>query len=127
MTPSFRPDAAAVCRHEAALASAMLVDIVVFDALDEMDAWGPAEVVRSAGKRGADMQVRLVTRLRRRWSKSLTAVEAARKGRRQPLEPAEAFADDVGRLSAVEAVALRVKHWSVPSTSPQRLAQSQSM
>ena len=41
----------------------MLVDILVFDGLDEMDAWGPAEVFRSAGKRGADIRTRLVTRL----------------------------------------------------------------
>ena len=40
----------------------MLIDILVFDGLDEMDAWGPAEVFRSAGKRGADIQTRLVTR-----------------------------------------------------------------
>ena len=41
----------------------VLVDILVFDGLDEMDAWGPAEVFRSAGKRGADIRTRLVTRL----------------------------------------------------------------
>lgn len=40
----------------------MLIDILVFDGLDEMDAWGPAEVFRSGGKRGADIQTRLVTR-----------------------------------------------------------------
>lgn len=55
------PRATADNPREAALASAMLVDIVVFDGLDEMDAWGPAEVFRSGAKRGADMQVRLVT------------------------------------------------------------------
>lgn len=41
----------------------MLIDILVFDGLDEMDAWGPAEVFRSAEKRGADVKARLVTRL----------------------------------------------------------------
>ena len=41
----------------------MLIDILVFDGLDEMDAWGPTEVFRSAAKRGADLQARLVTRL----------------------------------------------------------------
>lgn len=40
----------------------MLIDIVVFDGLDEMDAWGPAEVFRNAAKHGADIRVRLVTR-----------------------------------------------------------------
>ena len=40
----------------------MLIDILVFDGLDEMDAWGPAEVFRSADKRGAGIQTRLVTR-----------------------------------------------------------------
>ena len=40
----------------------VLIDILVFDGLDEMDAWGPAEVFRSAGKRGSDMETRLVTR-----------------------------------------------------------------
>ena len=40
----------------------MLVDIVVYDGLDEMDAVGPMEVMRSAGKAGADLTVRLVTR-----------------------------------------------------------------
>ena len=40
----------------------MLVDIVVYDGLDEMDAIGPMEVLRSAGEAGADVTVRLVTR-----------------------------------------------------------------
>ncbi len=40
----------------------MLVDIVVYDGLDEMDAIGPMEVLRSAGKSGADLDVRVVTR-----------------------------------------------------------------
>jgi transcriptional regulator GlxA family with amidase domain len=40
----------------------VLVDIVVYDGLDEMDALGPMEVMRSAGKAGADLSVRLVTR-----------------------------------------------------------------
>ena len=41
----------------------MLVDILVFDGLDEMDAWGPAEVFGSAGKRRPDIRTRLVTQL----------------------------------------------------------------
>ena len=41
----------------------MLVDILVLDGLDEMDAWGPAEVFRSAGRRRPDIRTRLVTRL----------------------------------------------------------------
>lgn len=40
----------------------MLVDIVVYDGLDEMDAVGPMEVLRSAGRAGADVTVRLTTR-----------------------------------------------------------------
>ena len=40
----------------------MLVDIVVYDGLDEMDALGPMEVLRSAGKLGAELTTRLVTR-----------------------------------------------------------------
>ncbi|MFZ0834000.1 MAG: DJ-1/PfpI family protein [Mycobacterium sp.] len=40
----------------------MLVDIVVYDGVDEMDAIGPLEVLRSAGAAGADLGVRLVTR-----------------------------------------------------------------
>ncbi len=40
----------------------MLVDIVVYDGLDEMDALGPLEVLRSAGKAGADVTARLVAR-----------------------------------------------------------------
>ena len=39
----------------------MLIDIVVYDGLDEMDALGPLEVLRSAS-RNADISVRLVTR-----------------------------------------------------------------
>ena len=39
----------------------MLIDIVVYDGLDEMDALGPLEVLRSAS-RSADISVRLVTR-----------------------------------------------------------------
>jgi transcriptional regulator GlxA family with amidase domain len=42
----------------------VLIDIVVYDGLDELDAWGPAEVFRSAGTLGADVSVRLVTRAR---------------------------------------------------------------
>lgn len=41
----------------------MLVDIVVYDGLDEMDAVGPMEVLRSAGRAGADVTVRLTTRI----------------------------------------------------------------
>lgn len=40
----------------------MLVDIVVYDGLDEMDAIGPMEVMRSAAKAGAAFEVRLVVR-----------------------------------------------------------------
>ncbi len=40
----------------------VLIDIAVYDGLDEMDALGPLEVLRSAGKAGADVSVRLVTR-----------------------------------------------------------------
>lgn len=40
-----------------------LVDIVVFDGLDEMDMMGPLEVLRSAAHLGADLTVRCVTRL----------------------------------------------------------------
>ena len=40
----------------------MIADIVVYDGLDEMDALGPLEVLRSAGKAGAGVHVRLVTR-----------------------------------------------------------------
>jgi len=39
----------------------VLIDIVVYDGLDEMDALGPLEVLRSASKQ-ADVSVRLVTR-----------------------------------------------------------------
>ena len=42
----------------------MLIDIVVYDGLDEMDALGPLEVLRSAGKLGAELRARLVTRRR---------------------------------------------------------------
>lgn len=40
----------------------VLIDVVVFDGLDESDALGPLEVFRSAGKAGADLTVQLVTR-----------------------------------------------------------------
>ena len=40
----------------------MLIDIVVYDGLDEMDALGPLEVLRSACKLGADLRARLVIR-----------------------------------------------------------------
>ncbi|MCU0312291.1 MAG: DJ-1/PfpI family protein [Acidimicrobiales bacterium] len=39
------------------------VDIVVYDGIDELDAVGPLEVLRSAVADGADLDVRLVTRL----------------------------------------------------------------
>ena len=39
----------------------MRVDITVFDGLDEMDVLGPLEVFRSAQRRGADIDTRLVT------------------------------------------------------------------
>jgi transcriptional regulator GlxA family with amidase domain len=41
----------------------MQVDIIVFDGLDEMDALGPLEVLRSAAQLGAPVQTRLVSRL----------------------------------------------------------------
>ena len=40
----------------------MLIDIITFDGLDEMDALGPLEVLRGAERAGADMRTRLVTR-----------------------------------------------------------------
>ncbi len=40
----------------------MLVDIVVYDGLDEMDAIGPMEVMRSAARAGSEFEVRLVVR-----------------------------------------------------------------
>lgn len=40
----------------------MLIEIVVYDGLDELDALGPLEVLRSAGQAGADLAVRLVAR-----------------------------------------------------------------
>lgn len=43
----------------------VLIDIAVFDGLDEMDALGPLEVFRSAERRGADMRTRLVSRTER--------------------------------------------------------------
>jgi len=39
------------------------IDIVVYDGLDEMDAFGPLEVLRSAEAAGADITARLVTRV----------------------------------------------------------------
>jgi transcriptional regulator GlxA family with amidase domain len=39
----------------------LLVDIVVFDGVDEIDAIGPLEVLRSAAALGADITARLVT------------------------------------------------------------------
>lgn len=40
----------------------MRIDIVVFDGLDELDALGPLEVLRSAQRIGADFECQLVTR-----------------------------------------------------------------
>jgi transcriptional regulator GlxA family with amidase domain len=40
----------------------VLIDIVVYDGLDELDALGPLEVLRNAGQAGADAVTRLVTR-----------------------------------------------------------------
>ena len=40
----------------------MLIDIVVFDGIDELDAIGPLEVFRSAERLGADVHARLATR-----------------------------------------------------------------
>jgi transcriptional regulator GlxA family with amidase domain len=40
----------------------MLVDIVTYQGVDEMDALGPLEVFRRAGQSGADVTVRLLTR-----------------------------------------------------------------
>lgn len=40
----------------------MLIDIVVFDGTDEMDALGPLEVLRSAAALGASLEARLTTR-----------------------------------------------------------------
>ena len=40
----------------------MRIDIAVFDGLDEMDALGPLEVLRSAERAGADLRAQLVTR-----------------------------------------------------------------
>lgn len=39
----------------------MLIEILVFDGVDELDALGPLEVLRSAAAAGADFQVRLVS------------------------------------------------------------------
>ena len=40
----------------------MNFNIIVFDGVDELDALGPMEVLRTAAKLGADIEVRLVTR-----------------------------------------------------------------
>lgn len=40
----------------------MRIDVTVFDGLDELDALGPLEVLRSAQRYGADFQTQLVTR-----------------------------------------------------------------
>jgi putative intracellular protease/amidase len=39
------------------------IDIVVYDGVDELDALGPLEVLRSAVAAGASISVRLVTRI----------------------------------------------------------------
>ena len=39
----------------------MIFDIAVFDGMDELDAVGPLEVLRSAAERGAPFDVQLVT------------------------------------------------------------------
>lgn len=39
----------------------LLIDILLFDGIDEMDVVGPTEVLRSAAAFGADLTVRLVT------------------------------------------------------------------
>lgn len=41
----------------------VLIDIIAFDGVDEMDALGPLEVLRSAERAGAEMRTRLVTRV----------------------------------------------------------------
>lgn len=41
----------------------MLIDIIAFDGVDEMDVLGPLEVLRSAERAGAAMRTRLVTRV----------------------------------------------------------------
>ena len=41
----------------------MLIDLVVYDGVDEMDVVGPLEVIRSAAAAGADVTARLVTRV----------------------------------------------------------------
>jgi transcriptional regulator GlxA family with amidase domain len=40
----------------------MIIDIIVFDGVDELDALGPLEVFRNAERLGADVSARLVTR-----------------------------------------------------------------
>jgi transcriptional regulator GlxA family with amidase domain len=40
----------------------MLIDLVVYDGVDELDVVGPLEVLRRAGQAGADFEVRLVVR-----------------------------------------------------------------
>src|SRR5580658_584648 len=44
----------------------VLIDIVAYDGLDEMDALGPLEVLRSAAQLGAAFTVRLTTRQEQR-------------------------------------------------------------
>ena len=41
----------------------MLIDLIIYDGLDELDVVGPMEVLRSAGQAGADLTVRLASRL----------------------------------------------------------------
>ncbi len=40
----------------------MIIDLIVYDGIDELDALGPLEVLRNAERLGADMTSRLVTR-----------------------------------------------------------------
>ena len=59
-----RPPGVRVISRGTVTLGRVLVDIVVYDGLDELDALGPLEVLRSAGQAGADLTVRLVTRER---------------------------------------------------------------
>jgi transcriptional regulator GlxA family with amidase domain len=49
----------------------LLIDIVLFDGFDELDAIGPFEVLKNAAQRGADFSVRLVS-----WSGASEVVAA---------------------------------------------------
>ena len=54
-------------RLSAASLMAMLVDVVVFDGVDELDVVGPVEVLRRAVAIGADVEVRLCSRTPASW------------------------------------------------------------